>query len=166
MLAAHHFQPCIVAKTYLLVFSNEVQACCSIVGLLPTMLRQGWCSQALVSAGDAIRGLGSPHTPAGFIWPLSLMAQGLTSPDPAARANLFRQLLKMQCGNGLMHESVNMHELSSCTRPWFEWANAMLVVLVENSLGISCEAAAVKHRLDKIKVGNCHNNLNAPECQT
>lgn len=25
-----------------------------------------------------------------------------------------------------------------CTRPWFEWANALLVVMVENTLGLDC----------------------------
>lgn len=37
-----------------------------------------------------------------------------------------------------MHESVSVHNVGQCTRPWFEWANAMLVVLVENALGLDC----------------------------
>ena len=39
-----------------------------------------------------------------------------------------------------------------CTRPWFEWANAMLVVFVENALGADCEAPAEEHRRQGIKV--------------
>jgi Metal-independent alpha-mannosidase (GH125) len=55
--------------------------------------------------------------------------QALTSSDPLERAQVARQLLQMQCGNGLMHESVSAANPRRCTRPWFEWANAMLVVL-------------------------------------
>lgn len=39
------------------------------------------------------------------MWPLGLVVQGLTSHDPKERADLLRTLLKLQCGNGLMHES-------------------------------------------------------------
>jgi hypothetical protein len=38
-----------------------------------------------------------------------------------------------------MHETVNVDNPARCTRNWFEWANAMLVVFVENSLGESCD---------------------------
>ena len=31
---------------------------------------------------------------------------------------------------------------AKCTRKWFEWANAMLVVYVENSLGEACDQSA------------------------
>jgi hypothetical protein len=48
----------------------------------------------------------------------------------------------MQCGNGLMHESVDVDEPSACTRPVFEWSNAMLVVLAEQLLGLDCSTAA------------------------
>lgn len=43
--------------------------------------------------------------PQGYVWPLGLSVQGLTSHDPKERADLLRTLLKLQCGNGLMHES-------------------------------------------------------------
>jgi uncharacterized protein len=64
--------------------------------------------------------------------------------------------LALQCGNGLMHESVSVHDLGKCTRPWFEWANAMLVVFVENALGMDCSSAAEKHRLAQIQVCSLH----------
>lgn len=87
-------------------------------------------------------GLGSPHTPKLYIWPLAHAVTALTSGDPQLQARLLRELLGMQCGNGLMHESVNIHRPSRCTRPLFEWANAMLVVLAEQLLGEDCEAPA------------------------
>jgi meiotically up-regulated gene 157 (Mug157) protein len=72
-----------------------------------------------------------------------MSGQGLTSSDINERASVLRQLLLMQCGNGLMHESVSAADPGSCTRPWFEWANAMFVVLtgvsfLEESQEISC----------------------------
>lgn len=35
--------------------------------------------------------------------------QGLTAKDDAEKAIMLRQLLASQCGNGLMHESVNVN---------------------------------------------------------
>ena len=69
-------------------------------------------------AGGEVAGPGSPHTPKGYVWPLALMIQALTSSDPSERLKVLRWLLKMQCGDGLMHESVNANNLSQCTRPW------------------------------------------------
>jgi meiotically up-regulated gene 157 (Mug157) protein len=59
-------------------------------------------------SGSAFSGLGSPHTPPQYIWPLAIMVQGLTSSDPYEQAGLLQMLLRMQCGNGLMHESVHV----------------------------------------------------------
>jgi hypothetical protein len=36
------------------------------------------------------------------------MVQGLTSSDPYEQAGLLQVLLRMQCGNGLMHESIHV----------------------------------------------------------
>jgi meiotically up-regulated gene 157 (Mug157) protein len=51
-------------------------------------------------------GLGSTHTPYGYVWPLAFMIEGLTTSNSTRVAELFTWLLRMQCGNGLMHESV------------------------------------------------------------
>lgn len=58
--------------------------------------------------GSVFEGLGSPHTPAQYVWPLAHMVRMLTSDDPFEQSVLFKDLLKMQCGNGLMHESVHV----------------------------------------------------------
>lgn len=60
------------------------------------------------------------------------------------------QLLQMQCGNGLMHESVNVMRFDDCTRPVFEWANSLLVVLVEHLLGRDCTARGLAHHQDTL----------------
>lgn len=51
---------------------------------------------------------------------LAPCAQVLTSTSPEDQAAGLRTLLKMQCGDGLMHESVHVDNLKACTRKWFE----------------------------------------------
>eukprot|EP00882_Tetradesmus_deserticola_P016895 GHRQ01018074.1.p1 GENE.GHRQ01018074.1~~GHRQ01018074.1.p1 ORF type:complete len:298 (+),score=78.76 GHRQ01018074.1:881-1774(+) len=101
-------------------------------------------------SGIELRGLGSPHTEAQFVWPLATAVEALTSDSPAQQAELLRMLLKMASGNGLVHESVHVSAISRFTRPEFGWANAMLVVAVETLLGVDCDAQAEVHRLAAI----------------
>ena len=98
-------------------------------------------------SGSVLSGLGSPHTPRGFVWPLAVMVGALTTDDAAAKADAFRMLLRSQCGNGLMHESVAVDNGAACTRDWFEWANAMYVTLYEDTFRERCDGAADAHRL-------------------
>jgi hypothetical protein len=72
------------------------------------------------------------------------MTEALTTDSVSEKVRVLRMLLKMQCGNGLMHESVAAEDPTRCTRPEFEWANSMFVVLAESTLGIDCNAAADK----------------------
>jgi hypothetical protein len=82
--------------------------------------------------------------------------QALTTSDTSHQAEVMQRLLKMQCGNGLMHESimaslVDTDGPSGCTRPAFEWANSMLVALVEERLGLDCDAEAQRLHLAIIR---------------
>lgn len=98
-----------------------------------------------------IEGIGSPHTPEMMVWPLSMMVQALTSTNLEEQAKILKDLILLQCGNGLMHESVHVENLQQCTRPVFEWANAMLVTTVEHLLELDCDKYAEKHRLKVIQ---------------
>lgn len=80
--------------------------------------------------GSAARGVGSPHTPQGWIWPISLCVQGLTATDPAERVALLRTLLTTHAGTARMHESFDKDDASRFTRSWFAWANSMFGELV------------------------------------
>ena len=93
---------------------------------------------------NGFKGTGSPHTHPGWIWPLGIITEALTTDSAKAHVDAFRMLLKMQCGNGLMHESVDPGSPNRCTRPEFEWANAMFVVLTEQVLGLNCDEAAAR----------------------
>jgi hypothetical protein len=70
--------------------------------------------------GQHFRGMGSPHTEYGMAWALGTLSEALTATDPEERAEKLRLLLKLQCGDGLMHESINVDVPARCTRRWFE----------------------------------------------
>ena len=94
--------------------------------------------------GTAATGIGSSHTPVGNVWPMALAVQALTSNDAGEIVGKLRELLGVAACRDAMHESV--HKDRGCrqrTRDWFEWANALFVVLVESALGEGhrCDAA-------------------------
>ena len=75
--------------------------------------------------GRKASGIGSPHTPPGHVWPMSLCVQALTSDSPDDQAALFRTLLATDAGTGQMHESFHVDDPAIFTRPWFAWANSL-----------------------------------------
>lgn len=76
-------------------------------------------------SGKYARGIGSPHTPPGHVWPISLVMQGLTSTDPAEHEELIRTLTATTAGTGYMHESFHPDDPHVYTREWFAWANSL-----------------------------------------
>jgi meiotically up-regulated gene 157 (Mug157) protein len=96
-----------------------------------------------------VEGIGSAHTPGSNVWPMSMIMDALTTGDANRRVQIARMLLKSQCGNGVMHESINTDSLT-CTRMWFEWANALFVVFHRHVLGEDCEAEARELQTEKI----------------
>ena len=89
--------------------------------------------------GKYARGIGSPHTPDGYIWPISLITQGLTSTDPQEQANLIEMLCNTTAGTFYMHESFHPDDPTKFTRPWFAWANSLFgqfIVSWLESLGV------------------------------
>lgn len=75
--------------------------------------------------GQAAMGIGSPHTPIGHIWPISLIMQGLTSTDLQEQLGLIQTLVSTTAGTEYMHESFHANDPSFFTRPWFAWANSL-----------------------------------------
>jgi meiotically up-regulated gene 157 (Mug157) protein len=80
-------------------------------------------------AGRHAKGIGSPHTPPGRIWPIALAVQGLTATDPAESLELLRTLAATTADTGYMHESFDPDDPAVFTRPWFGWANSMFALL-------------------------------------
>jgi meiotically up-regulated gene 157 (Mug157) protein len=79
--------------------------------------------------GTQASGVGSPHTPDRYVWPIALCVQALTATARAETAALYRTLLAIDAGTGLMHESVHVDDPARFTRPWFGWANSMFAEL-------------------------------------
>jgi meiotically up-regulated gene 157 (Mug157) protein len=131
---------------------------------LPSLLALpylGWCdaadpvylaTRALVlsdenpwfARGAVAAGIGSPHTPPGWVWHLGLIAQALTATDDAERDALLETLERTDAGTGLMHESFDPSDPRRFTRPWFGWANALFAELVLAQTGLGGPLATLR----------------------
>ena len=80
--------------------------------------------------GALAEGVGSPHTPQGYIWPIGLCVQAMTTDDAEEIARLLKTLMTTHAGTGFMHESFHPDHPDQFTRSWFAWANSMLGELV------------------------------------
>lgn len=94
--------------------------------------------------GEKARGIGSPHTPPGFIWPIALTMQGLTSRDSGEREALLRTLMDTDAGTGLMHESFRADRPEQFTREWFAWANSLFSLFVIEQCGLGTIGSDMK----------------------
>jgi hypothetical protein len=86
--------------------------------------------------GSAAQGVGSPHTPAGYIWPIAIAMEGLTTRDPEEKRRKLRLLVETDGGAGMMHESFDANDPGKFTREWFSWANMMFCELALDICGI------------------------------
>ncbi len=82
-------------------------------------------SNPYYAAGHAGKGVGSPHTGAGTIWPIAVMMQALTSQSESEIRECLQTLKETHAGTGFMHESFWKDEASRYTRSWFAWANTL-----------------------------------------
>jgi len=82
--------------------------------------------------GKIARGIGSPHTPKGYIWPLALVMQGLTAEDPKELDDVLSQLRASDTGTHLLHESFDPNDPTKFTRSNFGWACSLFAELVLN----------------------------------
>jgi meiotically up-regulated gene 157 (Mug157) protein len=80
-------------------------------------------------SGSAAAGIGSPHTPPDYVWPIALSVQGLTSTSAEERQHLLEVLRDTTGGTGQMHEGFHTDDPTKYTREWFSWANAMFCEL-------------------------------------
>ncbi|QZA81243.1 glycoside hydrolase family 125 protein [Deefgea piscis] len=82
------------------------------------------------SSDEQLSGVGSPHTLAPRIWPMSLIMQALTSNDADEIARCLTMLKLSDGGSSLMHESFLPDDPSDFTRSWFAWANTLFGELI------------------------------------
>jgi uncharacterized protein len=82
--------------------------------------------------GSHARGIGSPHTPKGYIWHIALIMQALTSTTREETPEILEMLKRTDAGTGFMHESFDPNDPNTFTRPWFAWANTLFGELIVN----------------------------------
>ncbi|MBU6212869.1 MAG: glycoside hydrolase family 125 protein [Actinomycetales bacterium] len=87
--------------------------------------------------GAAASGVGSPHTPAGHVWPIAIAMAGLTAAQPRDVERALHILESTDAGTGRMHESFHADDPHTFTRPWFSWADMTYVHLVLRSVGLA-----------------------------
>lgn len=80
--------------------------------------------------GKYASGIGSPHTPRGYVWPLSLVMQALTSSDQSEIDRLLTYIAASDTGDHRLHESFNANWPEAYTRDDFAWPNALFAELM------------------------------------
>lgn len=82
--------------------------------------------------GKYAKGIGSRHTPDGFIWHMGLVMQGLTATDPDEKRAVLDMLEATDAGTGHLHESFDANDPASYTREWFTWPEALFAEFIAN----------------------------------
>ena len=62
----------------------------------------------------------------GYIWPMSIAMQGLTSTLFEEKSACMDLLVQTTAHTGLIHEAFWKDDASRYTRPWFAWANSLV----------------------------------------
>lgn len=81
--------------------------------------------------GSEAKGVGSPHTPHRYVWPIALSVQGMTSLKEEEKKRILKVLIHTDAGTGYMHEGFHCDDSNQFTRPWFAWSNSMFARFVE-----------------------------------
>jgi uncharacterized protein len=85
-------------------------------------------------SGRYAQGLGSPHTPYGWVWPIGIIARALTSTDVSEVITSITTLAETDSETGLIHESFYPDGYWRYTRQEFGWANAAYAELLFRSV--------------------------------
>lgn len=84
--------------------------------------------------GSAAKGIGSPHTPEEFIWPISLIMSGLTTNDKDEINQIVDILINSDADTGFMHEGFHCNDPNKYTREWFSWANSLFAYFIYKNI--------------------------------
>ena len=85
-------------------------------------------------SGIKASGIGSQHTPSGFVWPIALAVQALTDPSVNNKLDTLDLLEVTDAETGNMHEAFDVNNDKDFTRSWFSWADMTYVQLVLDSV--------------------------------
>ncbi|MHB8146841.1 MAG: glycoside hydrolase family 125 protein [Vulcanimicrobiaceae bacterium] len=85
-------------------------------------------------AGKYGAGLGSPHTPYGYVWPLGIIGRALTATSSLQVLLSITTLAETDSETGLIHESFYPGGYWRYTRAEFGWGNALYAELIFRSV--------------------------------
>lgn len=80
--------------------------------------------------GEVLKGIGSPHTPRNYVWPIALAMEGITSDQPEVMKEKIKIISSTDAGTYQCHEGINVDNPNQYTREWFSWANMTYCQLV------------------------------------
>lgn len=80
--------------------------------------------------GRYASGVGSPHTPHGYVWPLALCVEALTATDDDEVRRVLGYIAASDIGDHRLHESFDANWPEQYTRADFAWPNALYAELV------------------------------------
>lgn len=80
--------------------------------------------------GEYLKGIGSPHTPPRYVWPIALAIEAMTSGEKDCEAHILDRLVATDAGTHLMHEGIDVDDPTKYTREWFSWSNMMFCELL------------------------------------
>ena len=81
--------------------------------------------------GSLAKGMGSPHTPQGYVWHIGIVMQALTSGSREEILDCLGMLARTHAGTYYMHESFHPSMPEQYTRSWFAWANTLFAELLD-----------------------------------
>ncbi len=81
--------------------------------------------------GSYAKGMGSPHTPEGYVWHIGITMQALTSADRNEIISCIGMISGTHGGTNYMHESFDPNRPELYTREWFAWANSLFAELMD-----------------------------------
>ncbi len=84
--------------------------------------------------GTAACGIGSRHTPDGYIWHLAMIMQGMTETDPDVKKSILHSIAETDADTGYLHEGFDANNPKNYTRDWFTWPNSLYAEFIEQCL--------------------------------
>ncbi len=84
--------------------------------------------------GKCASGIGSRHTPDGYIWHLAMIMQGLTETDASEKKRLLFAIAETDADTGYLHEGFDANFPNNYTREWFTWPNSLYAEFIEQCI--------------------------------
>lgn len=80
--------------------------------------------------GKYLAGIGSPHTPENYVWPIALAMEGLTSQNVSEIKAKIDLICATDAGTNQCHEGIFVDDPTQYTREWFSWSNMTFCQLI------------------------------------